>query len=116
MSENIAELLAQEATAAEAAEAHSDPSEPLPAGTKVTRGHDRSRVVNVRVNADEYDRLASYAEARSLPVSTAVRALLLASLDVEHFPTVDDAAADLREALDRLSRDVDDVRRRALSA
>ena len=74
---------------------------------KVTRGHDRAKTLQIRLNHEEISELTALAEDRGLPVSTVARQLLLQSLN-----PVDD----LKAALDRLERDVSEVRRRALSS
>lgn len=107
MSTKIDDLLAAEATAAEEAEAASDPDEPIPAHVKVTRGHPRARNLQVRFRDDEFEELTAYAEQRGLPVSTVVRSLVLQAIA---------PADDLKSALDKLETDVNAVRRRALSA
>ena len=101
----LQELLDSEGAAAEAAEA--DQESPLPAGVKVTRGHDRAKTLQIRLNEDELRELVALAADRGLPVSTVARYLLLQSLA---------PADDLKSALDRLERDVSAVRRKALSA
>jgi hypothetical protein len=106
MSKKVDDLLAAEAKAAEEAEATSDPSAPLPAHVKVTRGHPRARNLQVRFRDDEYDELAAYAAQRGLPVSTVVRMLALQAIA---------PADDLKSALDRLEIDLAAVRRKALS-
>lgn len=107
MSTKIEDLLAAEAKAAEDAEVASDPNAPLPARVKVTRGHPRSKNLQVRFRDDEYDELAAYAEQRGLPLSTVVRMLVLQAIA---------PADDLKAALDRLESDVAAVRRKALTA
>ncbi len=74
---------------------------------KVTRGHDRAKTLQIRLNHEELGELTALAETRGLPVSTVARQLLLQALN-----PVDD----LKAALDRLERDVSEVRRRALLA
>ena len=103
----IKELLEVEAKAAEEAEASGDPAEPLPAHVKVTRGHPRSKMLQIRLRDEEYDELAAYAQERKLPLSTVARLLLLQALGPDD---------DLKSALDRLERDLASVRRKALSA
>jgi len=71
----ISDLIETESRAAEEAEADIDL--PLPSNVKVTRGHDRSKVLQVRLNEDEYRLLAKLADSRDVPVSTFVRALIL---------------------------------------
>lgn len=107
MSRNIDELLAAEATAAEDAEARSDPYESLPAHVTVTRGRSRARNLQVRFRDDEFSELTSYADQRGLPVSTIVRALVLQAIA---------PADDLRSAFDKLETDLNALRRRALSS
>jgi antitoxin component of RelBE/YafQ-DinJ toxin-antitoxin module len=107
MSNGVEELLARAAEAAEVAEAASDPTAPLPAHVRVTRGTARSRNLQVRFREEEFDELAAYAEQRGLPVSTVVRMLVLQAIA---------PADDFTSALDRLETDVAAVRRKALSA
>jgi len=107
MSKKIDELLTAEAKAVEEVEATSDPNAPLPAHAKVTRGHSRSRNLQVRFRDDEFDQLAAYARERGLPISTVVRMLVLQA-------TV--PANDLKSALDRLESDLASLRRKVLSA
>lgn len=103
MKARIEDLLASEAEAAEAAEATSDPDAPLAGHVKVTRGHARSKNLQVRFRDEEYDDLVAYAEQRGLPVSTVVRMLVLQTIA---------PADDLKAALDRLESDIAAVRRR----
>lgn len=107
MSAKISELLAAEATAAEEAEARSDPNVALPAHVTVTRGHPRAKNLQVRFHESEYQDLVAYAEQRGLPISTVVRALVLQAIT---------PADDLRSAFDKLEADLGSIRRRALSA
>ena len=105
MATQLTKLIEAEATAAEEGEA--DQSATARAGVKVTRGHDQAKTLQIRLNHEELSELTALAEDRGLPVSTVARQLLLQSLN-----PVDD----LKAALDRLERDVSEVRRRALSA
>lgn len=105
MATKLKKLIEAEAKAAEDGEA--DQSSTVRAGVKVTRGHDRAKTLQIRLNHEEISELTALAEDRGLPVSTVARQLLLQSLN-----PVDD----LKAALDRLERDVSEVRRRALSA
>jgi hypothetical protein len=84
----ISDTITSEAEAAEQAEAISDDHARLPERTVVTRGHNRSRVLQVRLNGDELEELERLAKARTLPVSTMARALLLSAL-----APADDASA-----------------------
>jgi predicted DNA-binding protein len=105
MATKLKKLIDAEAKAAEDGEA--DQSSTARAGVKITRGHDRAKTLQIRLNHEEIGELTALAQDRGLPVSTVARQLLLQSLN-----PVDD----LRAALDRLERDVSEVRRRALSA
>lgn len=105
MATKLKKLIDAEAKASEAGEV--DQSSPTRAGVKVTRGHDRAKTLQIRLNHEELGELTALAETRGLPVSTVARQLLLQALN-----PVDD----LKTALDRLERDVSEVRRRALSA
>ena len=101
----LKDLLDAEGAAAEAAEAEQE--SPVRTDVKVTRGHDRAKTLQVRLNEEELGELAALAKERGLPVSTVARQLLLQSLA---------PADDLKSALDRLERDISAVRRKALSA
>lgn len=64
---------------------------PIPAHVKVTRGNPRSRVLQVRLNPDEYAAIERIAERRGLPASTVAREALLklvAEEDAEDQPLV----------------------------
>ena len=101
----LKDLLDAEGAAAEEAEAEQE--SPVRTDVKVTRGHDRAKTLQVRLNEEELGELAALAKERDLPVSTVARQLLLQSLA---------PADDLKSALDRLERDISAVRRKALSA
>ncbi len=91
---DIEQLLAEEGAAAEA-----NQDAPVQSDTVATRGHNRSKTLQVRLNDDEYAALASLADARNLPVSTMVRALLLPAID----PESDTPAA----LIERMRRELD---------
>lgn len=74
----ISDLIASETRAAEAAE--DAPDLALPSNVKVTRGHDRSKVLQVRLNEDEYRIIAKLANERHVPASTFARALILKTI------------------------------------
>lgn len=105
MATRLKKLIDAEAQAAEEGEV--DQSSTARAAVTVTRGHGRAKTLQIRLNHEEIAEVTALAESRGLPVSTVARQLLLQSLN-----PVDD----LKGALDRLERDVSDVRRRALSA
>ena len=101
----LKDLLDTEGAAAGAAEADQD--SPGRTDVKVTRGHDRTKTLQIRLNEDELDAVIALAKGRGLPVSTVARQLLLQSLV---------PADDLKGALDRLERDISVVRQKARSA
>lgn len=74
----IGDLIAAEVAAAEQASA--DPATPLPAHVRVTRGHDRTRVLQVRLSEEEYSALEQRADAHHVPASTLARDVLLRNL------------------------------------
>jgi hypothetical protein len=75
MSKRIDELLAAEGAAAEAFE--EDQSTPYPENVKISRGNPRSKVLQVRLNPDEFAAIERIAATRKLPASTVARELLL---------------------------------------
>ncbi|WP_420176096.1 hypothetical protein [Luteococcus sp. OSA5] len=92
----IDELIAAEAKASE----QNKDAEMKP-GTKVTRGHGRSRTLQVRLNDDEFAALARVAEERGVPASTLARDLLLRELG--------DHDTDPRSLLARIRSDLDEL-------
>jgi hypothetical protein len=96
-------ILAVEGDAAEAAEDSADSR--VRANVKVTRGHDRAKTLQIRLNDTELEELNSLAAQRGLPVSTVARQLLLQSLVKEN---------ELAAAFDRLELALAQVRRLAL--
>lgn len=62
------------------ADAQGETSGPRP-GAKTTRGHGRAKVLQIRLNPDELERLERAADERGLPVSTLARDYLLRGLD-----------------------------------
>lgn len=81
---DIEQIIADEIEASEQAEADATVNggrhAHLPEGTVVTRGHGRSKTLQVRLNEDEYEALEHLAKVRELPVSTVARTLLLSHL------------------------------------
>lgn len=71
----ISDLIEAESRAAESAADSVD--SPLPESVTLTRGHDRTKVLQVRLNEDEYRILCKIANEKHLPVSTLARSLLL---------------------------------------
>lgn len=74
----VSDLIASEVAAAEAAPDR--PGEPLASHVRVTRGHDRSRVLQVRLSEAEYAMLAERADEQQVPASTFARAVILQGL------------------------------------
>ena len=72
---SISDLIASEADAAER-----NPDAAIKPGSKVARGHQRAKTLQVRLNIEELDALTRLAEQRGLPVSTLARDLLLSQL------------------------------------
>lgn len=101
----IKDILATESAAVEQAETRGDA--PIRSDVKVSRGHDRAKTLQIRLNESELAEIAALADTRGLPLSTVARQLLLQSLAPEE---------DLRAALDRLEGALSAVRRKALSA
>ncbi len=84
-----------------------DDGQPLPEHVTVSRpGHARSKVLQVRLNPDEYEAVEKIARGRGLPASTVARAWLLEKVaeesdedaSVEHLLLLlDTATAKLRQ-------------------
>lgn len=72
---SISDLIVTEAEAAER-----NPDAAIKPGSRLTRGHQRVKTLQVRLNAEEMDALALLAEQRGLPISTLARDLLLTQL------------------------------------
>ncbi|HJT91929.1 MAG TPA: CopG family transcriptional regulator [Mycobacterium sp.] len=73
------ELAAEIAAEAEAIDNNRDA--PITDKTTVTRGHGRSKVLQIRLNDDELAELERVAETRGLPPSTVAREAILRMLD-----------------------------------
>lgn len=65
------------------AEAEEHRDDPIPPGTKITRGHGRTRTLPVQLNDYEYDQIEQLAQQRELPMSTLARSYLLKELASE---------------------------------
>lgn len=79
----VSRILDEEGAAAEDAEVDQT-ARPLPDGVKVTQpGRARSKVLQVRLNPEEYQALEQIAARRDIPVSTLARAELLKAVDAE---------------------------------
>ena len=66
--------------AAEAEAAELNPDAAIRSGSKVTRGHNRVKTLQVRLNDDEFAALTAAAERLGVPASTLARDLLLREL------------------------------------
>ena len=91
---NIKELVEQERETSEA-----NPDAPLTSDSAVSRGHPRSRTLQVRLNPKEYERIIEEADRRQMPASTYARTVLLASVSSQ--------AAEFSAAVERLREDAD---------
>lgn len=76
MSKSLEDRLADIADEAEAGE-EDQTAKLIPAHVKVSRGNPRSKVLQVRLNPDEYAAIERIAEHRGLPASTVAREALL---------------------------------------
>ncbi len=74
--ERLSDRLARIGDEAEAGEADQTPH-PIGEHTKVSRGNPRNKVLQVRLNPDEYAAIERIAEARGLPSSTVAREALM---------------------------------------
>lgn len=66
--------------AAEAAASEADKDAELKPGSTLTRGHGRSKTLQVRLNEDEMQALAQLADRRGVPASTLARELLMTQI------------------------------------
>lgn len=66
--------------AAEAAASERDPDAAIRPGSRVTRGHNRVKTLQVRLNDEEFAAITSLADRLGVPVSTLARDLLLREL------------------------------------
>ncbi|MGM0385993.1 MAG: CopG family transcriptional regulator [Actinomycetota bacterium] len=96
----IEQLIAAEAEAAER-----NPDVEIRPGSKVTRGHSRTRTLQVRLNDDEFAVLAAAAEQRGVPASTLARELLMSQL-ASPASTPQAVIARMRADLDALASSV----------
>lgn len=90
--------LIEELAAIEAAEENGDADASLPPHVRVTRGHNRSRTLQVRLNDDELDRLNRVADEAGVPASTYARMLLLEGMDDQPrsvLPTLDPSSPEV---------------------
>jgi hypothetical protein len=95
----LRELLDEVAADAEA-ERGQDQDAPLPPHVKVSRpNRARSRVLQVRLNPDEFEAIERIAERRGLPASTVAREQLLAMVSDDQAGDSDSTAAALVDQL-----------------
>lgn len=95
---SVEELLEREALGSE-----SNPDAPLKPGTKVSRGHGRSKVYSVRLNQDEVEQVEQMAAHLGLPASTMVRSWIVERL-------AEDSDTTIESVVRRLERDVSALR------
>ncbi|MGH3788825.1 MAG: hypothetical protein ACRDRG_20270 [Pseudonocardiaceae bacterium] len=79
---------------------------PMPNATRPGRA--RAKVLSVRLNPDEFDELTHLADELELPASTLVRSWILTHLKA-------DADASPAATVDRIARDVEQLRRQLVS-
>ncbi|MGV0816012.1 hypothetical protein ABQF34_29015 [Mycolicibacterium boenickei] len=95
----IAALLEEESAAIDA-----DRDAPITEATTVTRGHGRSKTLQIRLNPEELEELERVAATRGLPTSTVAREAILRLI---HPAEVEVAARE--HLVDAISRYCDDV-------
>lgn len=100
MSDNPIERTLEEVGDEAEAAAEDFPTE-VPSHVKVSRGHGRTRTLQVRLNDDELAALEQRADARGLPASTLARALLLEAMAVES--SKEQKTATLHRLIDELA-------------
>jgi hypothetical protein len=95
------------AEAAEDAETAETNDGPLPAHVKVTRGHGRSKVLQIRLNDDELTELERVAATRGPPPSTVAREAILRHLYPDEARQVEGKrlAAELRRFVNEFMTD-----------
>lgn len=94
---SISDIIAAEAEASER-----NPDAAIKPGSTVSRGHQRSKTLQVRMNPEELEALATIAEQRGLPVSTLARDLLLSQI-AETDTSAKGLIAKIRAELDTLA-------------
>ena len=72
---SVEDLIAAEAAASEA-----DKDAELKPGSTLTRGHSRTKTLQVRLNEDEMQALAQLADRRGVPASALARDLLMTQI------------------------------------
>ncbi|MCW0191166.1 MULTISPECIES: plasmid mobilization protein [Rhodococcus erythropolis group] len=92
-----------DAALAERVEIESAPDAEARSDVRVTRGHGRTRVLQVRLNADELAEMQARADQQGLPVSTVARTMLLDQLRADTDPHR--LARDLHRLADMIDRE-----------
>jgi uncharacterized protein YbaP (TraB family) len=109
MGKRLEQALA-EADEIESAEA-SQTDHPIPAHVQVSRpNRARSRVLQVRLNPEEFEAVEQIAQRRGLPASTVAREVLLAMIREDQAGDDMDVAAQLAAAADRINEIVGRMR------
>lgn len=96
---DLAALLAEEAEAAEL-----NPDAPITEATTVTRGHGRSKTLQIRLNPEELEELERVAASRGLPTSTVAREAILRLIRPAQL-----RSADARRLVESFARYVDSL-------
>lgn len=91
-----------DAALAERVDIETDPDTEVRSDVRVTRGHGRTRVLQVRLNADELAEMQARADQQGLPVSTVARTMLLDQLRADTDPHR--LARDLHRLADMIDR------------
>lgn len=94
----------EELIAAEGAAAERNVDAPIKPGAQVSRGHQRTRTLQVRLNEDELAMLTALAVQRGVPVSTLAREVLLGQAAPAETPQA--AIARIRSELEFLAASV----------
>ena len=96
---DLAALLEEEGAAIEA-----NPDAPITSATTVTRGHGRSKTLQVRLNPEELEELERIAASRGLPTSTVAREAILRLISPAQA-----RSADARRLVDSFARYLDSL-------
>ncbi len=94
---DIKKLILQESEASEA-----NPDERVQRHTTIVRGHDRTKVLSVRLNDNEVSELTEQANRLGIPLSTYVRHLLVQGLAARDEASPADLAREIGAKVDQL--------------
>jgi hypothetical protein len=96
---DLVALLEEEAAAAEA-----NPDAPITDATTVSRGHGRSKTLQIRLNPEELEELERVAASRGLPTSTVAREAIMRMIRPAQL-----RSADARRLVENFARYVDSL-------